>query len=81
MGSPGIHHARTAACGSTHIRKMRNHTIDPGPLSHTEQHAHDARPLDLALRVVRFSAPRTAHAQTTLVSQIDTRNQRSPSAL
>ena len=58
MGSPGIHHARNAARGSTHIRKMRNHTtIDPGPLGHTEP--HDARPLDLTLRVVRFPAPRT----------------------
>ena len=53
MGSLGIHHARTAARGSTHIRKMRNHTtIDPGPMSHTEP--HDARPLDLTLRVVHI---------------------------
>ena len=43
MGSPGIHHARTAARGSTLIRKMRNQTTkDPGPLSHTET----ARPLE-----------------------------------
>ena len=33
--------------------------MDPGPLSHTAPHAHDARPLDLTLRVVRFSAPCT----------------------
>ena len=78
MGSPGIHHARTAARGSTHMRKRRNHTtINPRPLSHTEPHAHDARPLNLTLRVVRFPAPRTLHTQTTLVSQIDARNQRS----
>ena len=37
-----------------HIRKMRNHTTsDPGPLSHTEP--HDARSVDLTLRVMRFS--------------------------
>ena len=57
MGLPGIHHARIAARGSTHKEDARNHTtIDPGPLRHTEPHAHDARPLGLALRVVRFPA-------------------------
>ena len=75
MGSSGTHHARTAACGSTYIKKMRNHTtIDPGPPSHTEPHAHDVRPLDLTLRVVRFPAPRTPRTQTTLVFRNDARN-------
>ena len=41
-------------------------TMDPGPLSHPALHAHSARPLDLTLRVVRFSASRTPHTQTTL---------------
>ena len=37
------------------IRKMHNHTtMDPGPLWHTAPHAHDARPLDLTLRVGGF---------------------------
>ena len=73
---------RAAARGSAHIRKMRNYTTkDPGLLSHTAPHAHDACPLDLTLRVVRFPAPRTPHTQTTLVSRIDARNQRSPGAL
>ena len=77
MGSPGIHHARTAARGSAHIRKMHSDiTMDPGPLSHTSPHAHDARPLDLTLRMVRFPALPTPHTQTTLVCRIDAGNQR-----
>ena len=47
-------------CPYQEIRKMHNHTtMDPGPLSHTASHAHDACLLDLTLRVVRFPAPRT----------------------
>ena len=51
-------------------------TMNPGPLSHPAPHAHDERPLDLALRVVRFPAPLTSHTQTTLASRIYTRNWR-----
>ena len=56
-------------------------TMDPASLSPPEPHAHGASPLDVNLRVVRFPAPRTPHAQTALVSRFDARNQRSPGAL
>ena len=58
MGSPGIHYARTAARGSAYITKIHNHTtIDPGPLSHTASHEHDARPFGLNVKGGEASSP------------------------
>ena len=54
-------------------------TMDSASLSPPAPHG--ARPLDVSLRVVRFPASRTPHAQTAPVSRFDARNQRSPGAL
>ena len=45
-------HCRMWACPYQEDAQPHHH--GPGPLSHTASHAHDAFPLDLTLRVVRF---------------------------
>ena len=83
MGLPGIHDARTAARGSTPIREMRA-TTPPWILGLWVTQHRTRTPFGFnvkALRVIRFSAPRTPYTQTTLISRIDARNPRSPGAL
>ena len=77
-GSPGLHHARTAAHDSTHIREMRATTPPWIPGLWVIEHR---TPFGPNVRGSEVTAPRTRHTQTTLVSKIEARIQHSPGAL